>query len=209
MFHGSGFNLTEAESEQFYRNYVVIRNMTNVSPASLSFLSSAVNPLVNRLVLRVHPHDVPITLQTLKSFERLFTELDVTPNLVGLCNQELHIIFTSQRATANAAVTLWHFSKYTLTLEIRGFSMMFQEVSSFAMENPCGLWITSLSRVNEYPSEALLEDIARILRDRKFTVTCSPKSGEMIILLRNSEQEKAITEKSNCRNLKPEESHSI
>lgn len=130
-----------------------------------------------------------------------FTELDVTPNIVGLCNQELHIIFTTRRDAADAAVTLWHFSKYTLTLEIKGVSMTFLEVSSYAMENACRMRITTLSRVDELLSETLLEDIARMLSDRTFTVACSPNAGEIVVFLRNNDQKKAISEKSSCGKL--------
>ena len=79
--------------------------MEKVSPASSSSSSLTLNLLVNWLVLRVYSYFTPITSQTLDSFGRLLIELDVTPDLLVLSNQELYIMFTSRRAAANAAVT--------------------------------------------------------------------------------------------------------
>ena len=80
--------------------------MIQVSPASSSCSFSVVDPLDIRSVLRVYPHFILITAQTLESFKLLFTELYVTSDIVGLCNQEWNIIFTSGRAAAAAAVNL-------------------------------------------------------------------------------------------------------
>ena len=202
MFHGSRFYLTEDESEKFNGNCIVLRNMVQVSPASPSSSSSDINPQGYRLVIRVYSHFIHITWQTYESFKQFFTKLDVTPDPVGLFNQELHIIFTSQRAAANEAVTLWHLSRYTLTLEIKGFSMTLLEMSLYAMENASRTRITTLSRVNELLSETLLEDVARILSDKRFTVACSWNAVEMVIFLRNTEQKISTPEESNCGNLK-------
>ena len=79
--------------------------------------------------------------------------------------------------------------------------MTFLEVSSYAMENACRMRITTLSRVDELLSETLLEDIARMLSDRTFTVACSPNAGEIVVFLRNNDQKKAISEKSSCGKL--------
>ena len=95
---------------------------------------------------------------------------------MGLCYLELHIIFTSRRTTAHAAVTLWHFSKYALRLKINGVSMRLLEVSSYEMQNVCCMRITILSHVDESLSETLLEDIARMLSYRAFSVACSPNA---------------------------------
>ena len=70
---------------------------------------------------------------------------------------------------------------------LRGF-LTSLEVSSYAMDNSCRMRITTLGRVEESLSEALLEDIARILNDRTLTVAWSPNAGEMIIFRRTSEQ---------------------
>ena len=107
---------------------------------------------------------------------------------MGLCKEELHVTFTSQRTAAITAVTLWHFIKYALALEIKGVSMTFLEVTSHTTENACRMRITTLNRVDKLLFETLLEDIARPLSDRTFTVACSPYAGEMIVFLRNSEQ---------------------
>ena len=76
------------------------------------------------------------------------------------------------------------------------------EVSLYSMDNACRMRITNLSRVDELPSETLLEDLARILNERTFTVACSPNAREMIVFLRNIGLKKVIAEKSNCEKLK-------
>ena len=117
----------------------MLRNILQVSPASSSCHSPAVAPPINRLALCVRPHLTSIISQTLKPLKRFFTERDIAPDLVGLFNQEVHIIFTSQSAAANAALIWCHFSNYSLALEIKGFSMTLLEESSYATEIACRL----------------------------------------------------------------------
>ena len=49
--------------------------------------------------------------------------------------------------------------------------MTFLEVSSYSIENASRMRITTLSRLDELLSETFLEDLARILSYRTFTVS--------------------------------------
>ena len=68
---------------------------------------------------------------------------------MGICYLELHIVLISRRAAANAAVVLWHLSKYSVPLNIKDYHMTLLEVSLGVMENSCRIQLISLKRIDK------------------------------------------------------------